>query len=199
MDFVVSDAIYELIRVELVEQINDNTIDCSQLPSGFFDSDILLRDFIRKHEHKKNVFFIVKVWILNPTHYGQTHENVYEYTVDSDGELICKNPTHHFVVNKNELNSQEATQFIGRDEYRLRKNSNAWFYDERTKILNKCQISDLPYTQNQAKKYEHLDWYDDSYIVFPLPLPKDKLDNHQHILSCMLFTQSFIKSLLKEI
>ena len=33
---MVSDAIYELIRVELVERIDDNTIDCLQLPSGFF-------------------------------------------------------------------------------------------------------------------------------------------------------------------
>ena len=197
MEYVVSDAIYELIRVELVERIDDNTSDCLQLPSGFFNSDISLREFIRKHEHKKNVFFIARVWVFNPTHYGQTHDNIYEYSLTCNGELICKNPTHHFVVNKNELNSQEATQFIGRDEYRLRKNSNAWFYDMHEQKLCRCKIGGLPFTTNQAKKFGWLDWYDDSYIVYPYP--ENKEDNHQHILSCELLTNTHVKNMEKEI
>lgn len=197
MEHVISDAIYELIRVELVECIDENIIDCLQLPSGFFNSGVSLREFIRKHEHKQNVFFIARVWVLNPTHYSQTHDNVYEYTLSYDGELICKNSTHHFVVNKNEMNSQEATQFIGRDMYRLKKNSNAWFYDMQEHQLHRCKIGNQPFTVNQAKKYDWLDWYDDSYIVYPYPLVKE--DNHQHILSCMLLTCKYVNEMKKNI
>ena len=95
------------------------------------------------------------------------------------------------------MNSQEAARFTGRDMYRLKKNSNAWFYDMHEQKLCRCKIGGLPFTTNQAKKFGWLDWYDDSYIVYPYP--ENKEDNHQHILSCELLTNTHVKNMEKEI
>lgn len=190
---MLSKLIYQLNKVELVEHEDENTIGCHCSPSGFFDSRTGITDFVKKHTKQSNCFYVVKAWIFNPTHAAQTHDNLFEYTMDSEGQIICENPTFHFVVNFNELNGNEKTIFQGRNDDRLNKGDSAWFYDELECTLNRCEVCEIPFDRERAQQCEFLDWRDDSYLVYPCPVPEE--DNHQHIPSCYMFTEKDVDSM----
>lgn len=184
-------------RITLQKYADDslNEILCVEESFGYFASSIEAVAFIKKHNHLPNTFFTVKSYVFNPTHGGQCIDYLFEMCYDSMGELICKNPTYHFTVNFKELHGDEFTYFKGRDDDRLHKGDFAWFYDSYEKKLCKCKIGEVPFTSGQYKKYkkyQKLDWREDSYLVYPL----DDQNNHQHILSCYIFTEDFINNLL---
>ena len=188
--------IYELTKVLVYDYVDENTIECHSIKSGFFESQIDAEGYIRKHNHDKNCFFIARTYVFNPTHSGQTEDFVTQRTYDSNGEVICVCSTHHFVINYHEMFGGEATLFKGRDDIKLRKNSVAWFYDEYDEVLCKCKIGEVPLSTKKAAKFDCLEWYDDSFLVYPLPLT-DK-DNHQHIISCFMFSCTFVNNLLNQ-
>ena len=174
-----------------------NKIYCWEEPSGYFESEIEAISFIKKHNKENNSFFLLRAWIFNPSHRGQCNDYLYEECYNADGDLICKNPTYHFIVNFNELNGDKYIYFTGRDDVRLNKNDLAWFYDIRAHKLCKCKIGEIPWNTKKCKEFDqNLDWYDDSYLIYPLPIPEDNSDNHQHILSCYMFTDEYIQKLL---
>lgn len=190
---MLSKLIYQLDRIEIGEHENENKIICHCSPSGFFDSKTGIVDFIKKHTKQANYFYVVKAWVFNPTHVGQTEDNLFEYTLNSEGEVICENPTHHFVVTLNELNGNEKTIFTGRNDDRLNKGDIAWFYDEYDCSLNRCKVGELPFDKDRAQQCDILEWRDDSYLVYPYPIPPE--DNHQHIISCYMFTERDIDNM----
>lgn len=192
-----SKLIYELIKVYVYDYIDDSEhtrIDCHSCSSGFFDSILSVESFIKKHNPDKNCFFIARSHVFNPTHRGQTEDYLTERTYDCHGNTICDCSTHHFVVNFKEMFSEKPTRFTGRDNLVCEKNEIAWFYDEHDDILQKCEISEVPFNKKRAKKFECLDYYDDSYLVYPLPKPET--DNHQHITSCFIFNDEQIKNMM---
>ena len=189
--------IYKLSKVyvyDYVEKSRNLKIECKETRYGYFDSIIAVESFIRKHNHDDNCFFITRTYIFNPTHGGQTESYLTERTYDSKCNILCDCPTHHFVVNFNEMFGNEHTRFTGRNNPIFKKGDTAWFYDEIDEILYKCKIGEIPFNEEQAKNYDCLEWYDDSYLVYPMP-HKENIDNHQHIVSCMMFTDDFVKEI----
>lgn len=190
--------LYKIIKVNLIENIDDNTIDCLSTLFGYFPYEFETINFIKKHNKDKNAFFIVKTYVFNPTHKGQANDNITESLYDYEGNLICKNKTHHFIIHHNDFKGDEDIKFTGRDDNRIKKDSDAWYYDEYEDKLFKCLVSEIPYSTEKCKQFGNLDYFDDSYLVYPYPLQKDK-DNHQHILSSFMLTTDFVEQLLNEI
>lgn len=193
---MISKLIYKLSVISIRNELDDNTIEVAEYHCGFFGSFLLVQDFINKHKFTPYSFLMVETFVLNPTHQGQAKENVNEYLLDIEGNIICKNETTHFIVNYNDIDSRDEAIFKGRDDKRIRKNDIAWFYDSENNKLCKCQVGEVPFTTKKAEKFGYLDYLDDSYLVYPLPLQKK--DNHQHILSSYMLTNKFIKDLLKK-
>ena len=191
---MISNVIYELKKVFVYDYVDDNTIECHCIKSGYFSSHLEAEAFIRKHNHDKNCFFFARTYVFNPTHAGQTEDFITERTYDCNGNVICICPTHHLVVNYNELFSDEAARFKGRDDVKFRKNGIAWFYNEYEDKLCKCRIGEVPFTTNKAAKFDCLDWYDDSFLVYSLP--ETDIDNHQHIITCYMFGCKQVKDMM---
>lgn len=185
--------IYELTKVRVYDYVDENEIRCRSIRFGYFDTVIAAEDFIRKHNHDENCFFIMRTFVFNPSHYGQTSDYLTERTYDAHAEMLCDCKTHHFVVNFNELYGRQATVFTGRDDCVLHKRDVAWFYDGHDDVLRRCEICETPFDTEQAKNYDCLEYRDDSYIVYPLPIPDE--DNHQHIISCYVFTVEQVKKM----
>ena len=193
--------IYELTKVyvyDYAEKSRKFKIDCSSRPSGFFDSVISVEEFIRKHNHDNNCFFICRSYVFNPKHSGQTEDFLTQRTYDNTGNILCDCPTYHFVVNYNEMFGDKYGKFVGRDKCILNKGDRGWYYDEISEQLCKCEIGEIPFDTKKASEYDCLDWYDDSYLVYPMPKPQN-LDNHQHIISCFIFTDEFINAMINDV
>lgn len=191
---MIADAhIYQLTKVIIYsEDKTENKIYCSSVPFGYFENTILAEEFIRKHNKAKNCFFILKSYIFNPLHNSQCIDFITERTYNYKGDLLCDCPTHHFIINKKNLFGQTDVIFKGRNNNKFKKEDIAWFYNSYEKTLEKCQIKEIPWTPDQVKKHKEisLEWYDDSYLVYPVEDNK----NHQHIISCYMFTDDFIES-----
>lgn len=185
--------IYELIKVYVYDYTDssETCIECNERSSGFFDNLLNAEDYIRKHNHDTNCFFIMRSYILNPTHNGQTEDFLTQRTYDAFSNILCNCPTHHFIVNYNEINAEDDTKFNGRNDCLLNKDDVGWFYDEYEHALIKAIISEPPISVKNAKKFKCLEWYDDSYIVYPV----NDISNHQHIISCLLFTDEYVKKI----
>lgn len=192
---MISQSICKLIKVFVLEHISDYEINCNEQDSGYFDGQICAIQYIKRHNKDKNCFFILRNYVFNPTHIGQTTDYINESTYDSDGELLCNCPTFHFVVNYKELRASEQTYFKGRNNPILMRNDIGWFYDTYQEKLCKCIVDIPPINIKDAKKYKSLDYFDDSYLVYPLP--KTDNDNHQHIISCYMFTDEYVQNIMK--
>ena len=194
---MINKMIYELTQIEVYDYVEGSyktQIQCHSMLAGYFMSQLNAEDFIKKHNDENNCFFILRTYVLNPKHLGQTREFIFEITYDHNGEILCKCDTHHFVVNYHELDTNESTKFKGRSKPILKAGDIGWYYDDYNNILQKCIVSKPPINKRDAKKYEWLDWYDDSYLIYPLIINYG--DNHQHIISCYMFTKNMIKKLL---
>lgn len=191
--------IYRLTKIlvhDYVDNTHKNVIECSKVPFGYFDSIMSVEKFMKKHNHDTNCFFILKSYILNPIHGGQAEDNLNEATYDNAGNLICECKTHHFIVNYKELHAEETTIFRGRNTDMFPKNSIVWMYDVYDNVLVKCTVGERPYNIDEAAKNNSLEWYDDSYLLYPTNDEK----NHTHSLSCYVLsneyvTKMFIKNL----
>lgn len=191
-----SKLIYKLTKIlvyDYVEGSDKNQINCYSIGYGFFDNPLNVIYFIHKHNKDKNCFFICRSYVFNPIHSAQCEDYVFETTYDYKGDVMCDCPTNHFVVNYHELVDNEAIKFKGRTHPIAKKDDIAWYYDCCEEILQKCKIGEPPFNKTKAKKYEQLDWYDDSYLVYPLPI--QEYDNHQHIISCYMFSDKMIKNM----
>lgn len=187
--------IYRLTKIianEYADDSDKNIIECSRTPFGFFDSRIHAQRFIVKHNHDNNCFFILKTYILNPVHGGQSEDNLTEISYDAKGNVICECQTHHFIVNYNELNSEKPTIFRGRNDHVFEKKEEVWMYDRYDNVLIKCIVGERPYRKNELSSDVHLDWYDDSYLLYPI----NNKNNHIHALSCYVFSDEDIHKMI---
>lgn len=189
-----STIIYELRKVTVYDFADENRIDCNEYHFGFFEGIMTAESFIRKHNHEHNCFFIMRSWVFNPMHNGQATEYLWERTYDINGKTICDCPTHHFILNFKQLFGERATMFSGRTRPKIKRKDIAWYYDRHNKVLQRCIVDEVPCNKTQAKK-KSLEWYDDSYIVYPLPLSND-LDDHKHVLSCYMITNDKIEKMI---
>ena len=190
---MISEAIYQLTKVIISpEHVFENKIYCTSWESGYFENTILAEEFIRRHNDTKNCFFILKSYIFNPVHNSQCGDFITERVYDHKGDILCDCPTHHFIINKKNLLGQTDVVFKGRDDNRFKKGDIAWFYNSYEEALEKCVIGEIPWTTEKVKEHKDtlLEWYDDSYLIYPVTDNK----NHQHIISCYMFTDDFIKS-----
>lgn len=197
-DIMLSELVYELTRVDLDKykhRSRKNIIECSERRFGFFRSQMKAEEFIRKHNKNKNCFFILRTYVIEPTHEGQTNDYVWEATYDDSGNLICKNATHHFKVNYHDLDSMNEIIFKGQDHILHKKNDTCWFYDEYNNVLRKCVITETPFDKDKCRHYEGLDWFDDSYLVHRIP--HNDVHDHDHPLSCYVFSDMYIISRMK--
>ena len=187
--------IYRLTKIlvhDYVDNTRKNVIECSKVPFGYFDSKMSVEKFMKKHNHDTNCFFILKSYILNPVHSGQAEDNLNEASYDNAGNLICECKTHHFIVQYNELHGDEMTIFRGRSTDMYPKNSTVWMYDAYDDVLIKCIVGEHPYRKNELSSDVHLDWYDDSYLLYPI----NNKNNHTHALSCYVFSDDYIHKMI---
>ena len=190
--------IYKLNKIIIYDydDTNPNIIQCRSLMSGYFDSTVDISQYIKRHNNDTKCFFIARSYVFNPIHSGQTNDCVTERTYDCYGNNLCICPTHHFIVNYNEINGAKVTRFMGRNNCVCNNDDIGWYYDKNDETLRKCKIINTPYDTKTAKKYKTLEWYDDSYLVYPLPLKKK--NDHQHIISCYMFNEKFIEKIMDE-
>ena len=106
--------------------------------------------------------------------------------------MICECKTHHFIVQYNELHGDEMTIFRGRSTDMYPKNSTVWMYDAYDVVLIKCIVGEHPYRKNELSSDVHLDWYDDSYLLYPI----NNKNNHTHALSCYVFSDDYIHKMI---
>ena len=187
--------IYRLTKIlvhDYVDNTHKNVIKCSKVPFGYFDNKFSAEEFIRKHNHDTNCFFILKSYVLNPIHSGQSEDNLNEATYDNTGNLICECKTHHFIVNYKELHGEEMTIFRGRNTDMYCKNSTVWMYDIYDNVLVKCIVGERPYNIDEAANNNSLEWYDDSYLLYSM---NDKT-NHMHSLSCYVLSNEYVMNIL---
>lgn len=187
--------IYRLTKILVHDYADDshkNVIECSRMPFGYFDNKLSVEKFMRKHNHDTNCFFILQSYVLNPTHGGQGEDYINEASYDSAGNMICECKTHHFIVNYKELNAEEMTIFRGRSTDMYRKNSIVWMYDAYDNALIKCIVGERPYNIDEAAKNNSLEWYDDSYLLYPMNDER----NHTHALSCYVLSNEYVMNML---
>ena len=188
--------VYRLTKIlvhDYADETHKNVIECSKVPFGYFDYKFIAEEFIRKHNHDTNCFFILKSYVLNPIHGGQSEDNLTEATYDNIGNLICECKTHHFIVNYKELHGEEMTIFRGRSTDMYCKNSTVWMYDIYDNVLVKCIVEKRPYNIDEAINNNSLKWYDDSYLLYPV---NDKT-NHMHSLSCYVLSNEYVMNILR--
>ena len=186
--------IYRLTKIlvhDYVDGTCKNVIECSKVPFGYFDSKMSVEKFMRKHNHDTNCFFILKSYILNPVHSGQAEDNLNEASYDNEGNLICECKTHHFIVQYNELHGEKPTIFRGRSTDMYPKNSTVWMYDVYDNVLIKCTVGERPYNIDEAAKNNSLEWYDDSYLLYPV----NDETNHTHSLSCYVLSNEYVMTM----
>ena len=54
--------VYRLTKIlvhDYVDNTHKNVIKCSKVPFGYFDNKFIAEEFIRKHNHDTNCFFIL--------------------------------------------------------------------------------------------------------------------------------------------
>ena len=188
--------VYKLTRVNIGEVRLENnlyTVDTYETHSGYFLSEVAVNEFITEQNLEGIGFYIVEVYVYNPTNLYQCQSSLYEYTLDVKGHIICMNDTLSFSPNMNDVLAEEITKFHGRDDIKIKKGDRAWFYNGKDQIVP-CEIGEIPFTKKEAKKYGSLDFYDDSFLVYPLPKPE--YDNHDHILSCYVFSEDTFNKII---
>ena len=193
--------IYKLIHV-IIDEIK--TIDGYNVAStfeennGYFDYERDAEAFIAKHKNdldNYNGFYIIEAWVKDPTHIEQCFTSLFIKTYDKDGNLICSDVTYRFIPNQHDALAEDDVRFNGRDDIPFNKGDIAWFYDWSNSCISPCKISELPFNSEEAKRYESLEYMDDSYLVYPLPIPE--YDNHEHIQSCFMFTEDMFKKMIE--
>ena len=193
--------IYKLTHVIIdeVKIINDyNVAFTFEENNGYFDYERDAESFIIKHKNdlnNYNGFYIIEAWVKEPTHVEQCFTPLFIKTLDKDGEIICYDLTYRFIPNQHDALAENDIKFCGRDNVPFKKNDIGWFYDWTNNRISPCKISELPFNTEQAKQYENLEYMDDSYLVYPLPIPE--YDNHEHIQSCFMFTDDMFKKMIE--
>jgi len=193
--------IYKLTHVIIdeVKIINDyNVAFTFEENNGYFDYERDAESFIVKHKNdlnNYNGFYIIEAWVKEPTHVEQCFTPLFIKTLDKDGEIICYDLTYRFIPNQHDALAENDVKFCGRDNVPFKKNDIGWFYDWTNNCISPCKISELPFNTEQAKQYENLEYMDDSYLVYPLPIPE--YDNHEHIQSCFMFTDDMFKKMIE--
>ena len=198
--------IYKLTKVEVWPEswsrdYENGSADAYSYPFGLFDSKEGVVEFIKKDSTPKPLgkFFVVTVWLCNPVSSESAVECYYVYTLDESGDEICVNDTKNFA-----LHDESEIVFNGRDDDRILDGDKAWYYDEYEGKLLRCTVGAGPLTKKECAEHHArtlIDSYDDSYLVYPDKYnPEEQSDEprlvHQHILSCYMFTDEFVKSLL---
>lgn len=193
--------IYKVTHV-IINEINyiDNYIFASTFENnyGYFEMERTANAFIKKHKaelNNYNGFYILEAWIKEPTHIDQCEMPLFERTYDKDGELICSESTYRFIPNHHDVLAEKDVRFKGRDDIPFKKGDIAMFYDWYNNKISPCKIGEVPFTTEQAKKYENLEYMDDSYLIYPIPIPEK--DNHEHIQSCFMFTEDQFKKMIE--
>lgn len=164
---------------------------------GYFETERTAEAFIVKHKEdldKYNGFYILEAWVKDPTHLDQCPTALFERTYDKDGELICAEATYRFIPNQHDVLAEDLVRFNGRDKVPFKKGDIAMFYDWYNNKILPCKIGEIPFNTEQAKQYESLEYIDDSYLVYPIPIPEQ--DNHEHIQSCFMFTEERFKKMI---
>lgn len=164
---------------------------------GYFESEISAESFIVKHKEEMchyNGFYILEAWIKEPTHLDQCATALFERTYDKDGNLICTELTYRFIPNQHDVLAEEFIKFKGRDNIPFKKGDTAMFYDWYNNKISPCKVGEVPFNTEAAKQFENLEYMDDSYLVYPIPIPDQ--DNHEHIQSCFMFTENQFKKMI---
>lgn len=192
--------IYKLIHViiEDVKNIDNHIVAYTfEENNGYFETERTAESFIEKHKEDLNYngFYILEAWVKDPTHVEQCFTALFEKTYDKDGNLICSDETYRFIPNQHDALAEEEVRFNGRDKIPFKKGDIAWFYDWNNNKISPCQISEVPFDTEEAKEYENLEYMDDSYLVYPIPIPE--YDNHEHIQSCFIFTEEVFKKMIE--
>lgn len=189
--------IYILYKIRIFDGEKKNELNAEKTRFGVFDSMFAVQRFIVQHNHDNNCFFIAYTYVLNPIHSNQAFDNVTVLTFDTAGKIMCNCNTHKINIHYNELHSIEHMQFKGRHTDIL-KNDYVWYYDDYDKTMHLATVMECPYNETEVKQHIEkygenlLEWYDDSFMLMPVGI----VDNHQHVLSCFVFTVDFIKTLL---
>ena len=144
---MLSKIIYELTKVLIYEldENDNNVISCHSMNSGYFESTVNIVEFIKKHNHDLRCFCIARSYVFNPVHAGQANDYINERTYDNEGNLLCDCPTHRFIVNYNEMNAANATNFIGRKNYICNKDVDVDEVVDALKDINLKRKSFLYY------------------------------------------------------
>ena len=80
------------------------------------------------------------------------------------------------------------TIFRGRSTDMYCKNSTVWMYDIYDNVLVKCIVEKRPYNIDEAINNNSLEWYDDSYLLYPV----NNKTNHMHSLSCYVLSNTYV-------
>ena len=84
------------------------------------------------------------------------------------------------------------TIFRGRSTDMYCKNSTVWMYDIYDNVLIKCIVEKIPYNIDEAINNNSLEWYDDSYLLYPV----NNKTNHTHSLSCYVLSNKYVMKIL---
>lgn len=188
------EVIIRVIQVELLEYIDRDKIDCREIPMGYFSTILHMKKFLKDHGNRRNCFYIVEEWALNPCHRGQCETDlcfsVYMYDEDmKEMSLYDKLRTKKFIYQHNRLDDQLGAVFKGRkeEELKLKKGDQCWYYDRFEKILYLGEILGEPVYEDW--QIPTLDWYDDSYMI------KSGEMDHTHISTPLVFPENMFLNL----
>lgn len=181
--------VFKAIQVELLEYIDKDTIDCREIPMGYFSASFAMKNFLKNHGNKEGeCFYIVEEWALDPQHRGQCETDlcfsVYRYDKQfKEIELYDKLLAKKFIYQYNRLDEREEVVFTGRkkEDLKVKVGEFCWYYDKYEKKLYRGEVLGVPVYE--AWKIPTLDWYDDSYMI-----KSGELD-HTHISTPLVFPE----------
>lgn len=187
--------VFRAIQVELLEYVDENTIDCREIPMGYFSAIFTMKNFLKNHGNNEGpCFYIIEEWALDPQHRGQCETDfcfsVYQYNKQfREIELYDKLLSKKFVYQYNRLDEQKDIVFRGRKEesLKVKKGESCWYYDKYEKRLYKGEVLSIPVYKDW--KIPTLDWYDDSYMI-----KSGELD-HTHISTPLVFSEKTFSNL----
>lgn len=192
--------VYIMYKVTLYTLDIEIGLACDKQYFGAYTSLFAAQQFIVNHNHDTNCFFIIYTTILNPAHSSQCVYGLTIATFDWHGELICDCDTYKENVHKKQLEGLQSTQFKGRDNVTIKRDDIIYYFDDFSHEINRGMVVETPLTTDEVKQRiekigeNDLEWFDDSYLI----IPEGDIDteNHQHILSCFVFTKDFIDKLV---
>lgn len=190
--------VYEMKKVSLVKEKSSETfIKCETSPYGYFSSVFKATKFIRMHNKDRNCFFIMKSYVLDAMHVGQTVSETKTFIYSHKGELVSKSACDKFCISYHMLNSRNDCVFNGHDKSDLPGNigDRVWVYNDKNEILYLSVLKKVPYKTNKELHSE-----DDKCSVkllfdgnkeFKIPHEEKIID----VPSWFCFSRTFINSI----